>query len=112
MTFKFILAVCAMLTACPPPPGPVPPPQPDATDAAQALEAAPPVPMTPCQSACSLLDHLCGPQQADCVRVMAHIESAREIRKPNDGNALTCTDVASATTVAAVRALGVACVGR
>jgi hypothetical protein len=104
MRFGSLLAMA--LLGCPPPqPAPVPP---DATDAAPGFDAAPPT--VPCQAACATLTLLGCPEGIpfDCVTVLAHIEGARAKRTPS-GAPVTCAGVASATTVAQVRAAGVAC---
>jgi hypothetical protein len=96
------------LLGCPPPhPAPVPP---DATDAAPAPAGDALPPTTPCQAACATLTLLGCPEglPSDCVTVLAHIEGARAKRTPS-GAPVTCAGVASATTVAQVRAAGVAC---
>jgi hypothetical protein len=112
---RLVLGVLAALfLGCPPvtPPAPVPP---DATDGAPtpAEDASPsppgpPAPSTPCDVACAAMARLCGPQQPDCVRVLAGIDGRHLLREPN-GKPLTCLDIASADTAAAMRALGVGC---
>jgi hypothetical protein len=104
LALAFIFA--AVTTGCfhPTPPGPVPP---DA-DAAPWVPSDAGPPATPCQAACDVLAHVCGPQLADCATTYAHIESARQRREP-DGAALTCQAVASANSAAEVRALGLPC---
>jgi hypothetical protein len=108
----FLLAIIAVylslaLTACPPP-GPPAPIPPDATDAAPTptVDASPV--SYPCQGACSVLTAYCGPQLPDCAAVYTHIESTRERREPS-GKALTCADIAMATSAATIRVLGIPC---
>jgi hypothetical protein len=105
MTLRFLLALA--LSSCTPA---VNPPNPDASDAAPAppLTEAAPEPTVPCAAACEAMARLCGPQLPNCVQTQAHIESAREVRESN-GHPQTCYDVSQATTVAAMRALGVHC---
>lgn len=101
----------AVLIACTPP-QPVTPPNPDASDSGQpsVLDSAP-MPQTPCQAACDQMGRVCGAaaEMLDCIRVMAHIESAHLIREPVSGKPQTCADVAAATDTVQMRAVGVAC---
>lgn len=104
------------LVACPPPGPPAPvPPDADAAPAPPAVVDADPVPSdasTSCKAACAQLTTLCGPQHADCVVVLQMVNDHSTIRIPC-GHALcpslTCDDIASATTAAAERALGIKC---
>jgi hypothetical protein len=103
---KLLLLAVLLLPACPPAPVPPAPPLADAAPYVPTPDASPPG--TPCQAACDALSRLCGAQLGDCVRTLAHIESARLIRE-NSGQPLTCADVASASSVATMRTLGLAC---
>ncbi len=107
---RLISLFALALAACVPTPTPAPVP-PDA-DAAPAPPAPPSdaAPTTPCAAACASLSALgCSEgKSAECTTVMAHVDGSRLIREPS-GKPLTCADVASAHTVDAVRALGVAC---
>jgi hypothetical protein len=100
MKLAILLVLAAACTPAPAP-GPMPP---DATDGSPApIEAGP-----GCPEACAVLTSLCGPQPPDCVTVFAHVDGAHLIRTPA-GAPLTCAAVASATSKAAIQALGVAC---
>jgi hypothetical protein len=81
---------------------------PDASDAAPApIVDASPV-QTPCSAACATMARICGPQPADCVETMAHIDGARTIRTAS-GKPLTCAAVAAAQSKADLAAAGAAC---
>lgn len=104
---KTIVALCLAVFACTPPiPSPVVPVV-DASDAAPAplVDAGP---QTPCAVACQNLSAYCGPQQPNCETVWAKIDALHPNREPS-GAFLTCVDVASATSAAVIRALGVPC---
>lgn len=108
---RAFIGALLLLVACQPPSPPVPPPNPpDASDAASpALGDALP-PTTPCEAACVNLRVL-GCKEAipgDCIRVLAHIESAHLVRTTS-GAPLTCTGIAGAKSPADARAQGVAC---
>lgn len=86
------------------PPAPTPPPYtPDASYVAGDGAGE-----SDCAKACDVLTATCGPQGAACAAVYQLIENRQEVLKP-DGGALTCKDVVSATSKAAVQALGVWC---
>ena len=72
------------------------------------LPPIPPPTGDACQDACGVLESLCGPQLADCVRVLASVDGRQLKRKP-DGGALTCADVAAQVTVAGLASVGVYC---
>jgi hypothetical protein len=96
----FLLAVLWGLAACPPA---VVPPGPDASDAAAAPDAG-----STCATACTTMTALCGPQSTLCVTSMTEIETRRLIRSPS-GAPVTCACVAAASSLAALKACGVAC---
>jgi hypothetical protein len=120
MTSSWNSLACITLLAilgCPPP-GPPAPVPPDA-DAAPApvVDAAPAPaqdasPDPTCQGACDRLSTLCGPQRADCAAVLRTVTDRAIIREPCGKTlcpALTCADIAKASTISAVQALGVKC---
>jgi hypothetical protein len=119
-----LLALTLLLDGCPPSPPPVPPPAPDASDASAFGEAspalvdaspAPPWPDAapgPCRDACAVLLGLHCPEGAaqTCPATLQKTQDARLVRAAS-GQPMTCAMVASATTTAAVRSVGVGCVG-
>lgn len=108
-------ALFFMLSACPPvPPGPSPMP-PDATDAAGTIDVAPPPPVSidaadgACSLACSRLAAICGAQQpTTCIAALTNVQTNRLIRAA-DGSSFSCACVASANSLAAVKACGGSC---
>ncbi len=103
--YRCYVALTALsLAGCPTlhPPGPIPP---DAADAApwSAGDAGPP---DTCAKACEAMTTWCGPQRANCAVEMRNNDAAPHIRRPDNAHALTCADVATASSLAAMRAIG------
>lgn len=112
------LALCALLLAmgCPPPGPPSPvPPDADAAPSPPVVVDAAPMPVdasSTCQAACGNLTLLCGPQHPDCPAVLQLVNDKSTKRIPCGQTlcpALTCRDLVAASTVAAIKALGVGC---
>jgi hypothetical protein len=97
-----LVRLLLVLAACQPATPPVPPPGPDAADSA--------APSTPCAAACQTLSTLGCTEgiAADCVTVMAHIESGHLVRTAN-GQPLTCMAVTAVHSQSDVHGLGIAC---
>lgn len=110
-----LLGVAVSLAGCPT--GPVSP-VPDSGDGAAphlAVTDASIVPPGPtsavCAAACEKLLALHCPEGASpsCGPVLTAIEGGRGIRRSRDGLALSCEDLAAATSVAQAQTLGVTC---
>jgi hypothetical protein len=68
---------------------------------------------TSCQQACTVVAGFSCPEGAagDCASSFSSWDQGpAHIRRPDTGAALTCVDVAAATSVAQLRAMGVGCV--
>lgn len=104
-----LLAIAALVTACPPSPGPLPPPSPDASDASAVGDVVPP--LDDCQKGCAALVKIhcaLGDGGTDCVDSLRVDDESRKERTPS-GQPLTCAAVAAITSKADAQRLGFVC---